>query len=166
MRHSDQHIRSPQSNPASGPTPLGEKRFQLLQPQTGIGIVDSATQEAELFGNVAAVFSDVLLGALNVIGEEGFHIRGLGKQVRRMTQLRFLDRNAHRKVEDILVAKEVHLPCSARKLLVEERIVSGLPVDLSDVEVAGDAQVPTEAAQKFPLDWLALDAGTDFGQSV
>ena len=83
-----------------------------------------------------------------------------------MTQFGGLDRNPSGEIKDVLFSVEVQPPSSPAELLIEERIVVGLPVDLSDVEVAGDAEVPTEAAQMFPLQRLALDAGTDFGQGV
>jgi len=41
-----------------------------------------------------------------------------------------------------------------------------MPADLSDVEVSRHTKVPTEAAQLFPFQRLALDASTNLAQAV
>src|SRR5208283_1335084 len=50
--------------------------------------------------------------------------------------------------------------------LVKERIVIWPPANLSDIEVAWNTEVPTQAAQLFPFHRLALDAGTNLAQRV
>ena len=90
----------------------------------------------------------------------------LGKQVRRVTQLRCFDRDRSGEIEDILAAEKVEPTRPPAELLVEELIVIGLPTDLRDVEVARHTKVPTEAAQLFPFHWFALDVSTNLAQGV
>ena len=82
-----------------------------------------------------------------------------------MAKLRRLYGYTMLELQDVLAPKEIKSPYSLADLTVKEGIVVRAPVNLSDVEVAGEAEVPTEAAQMFPLQRLAVDAGTNFGQS-
>src|SRR5438132_2746947 len=49
---------------------------------------------------------------------------------------------------------------------VEEGIVTRPPVDLADIEVARDMEVPTEASQFLPLHGLSLDTSANASQGI
>jgi hypothetical protein len=97
-----------------------------------------------------AILSDGFLRGGEVSSEEGFDALGLGKQVSRVSQLRCLDGDHLGEVEDILLTEKVESPCPLAELVVVERVIIGLPRDLSDIEVARNAEVPAEATQLCP----------------
>ena len=60
MRHTGQQARATLSNPSLRHRVLGEKRFQILQLQKGIGAVDNMSQESQLLRYVRTILPDIL----------------------------------------------------------------------------------------------------------
>jgi hypothetical protein len=69
--------------------------------------VDDTAQESQPFRHISPILPDSLFCGGDVSSEEGFDALGLGKQIRRVTQLRCLDGDRPRKVKYILFAEKV-----------------------------------------------------------
>src|SRR5690348_15683499 len=128
--------------------------------------MNDSPQESQPFRDISTILPDRLLRSAGVSSQESFDALGLRKQVRRVTQLRCLNRNPSFELHDVFIAEEVEPSRPPAELEVEERFVVGLPREPGDVEVPRDTDVPAKAAQLFPLHRLTLDAGADLVQGV
>ena len=128
--------------------------------------MNDTPQESQPLRHVSTILPDCFLGGTGVSGEEGFDALGLRKQVRRVTQLRCLNRNPSFELHDVFIAEEVEPSSPPTKLAVEERFVVRLPREPGDVEVPRDTEVPAQAVQQFPSHRLTLDASADLVQGV
>jgi integrase len=100
--------------------------------------VDNAPQKTQAFRNVVLVVPDIVLADPRIQGEETFHASGFRKNIRRIALLRYFDHNRLLQVENVFTAKQVDALGAARELVVKERVVTGPPAYLRDVEVAGN----------------------------
>ena len=91
--------------------------------------MNDAAQESQPFRQVGTILPDGTLCGAGICGKKGFVALGLRKQMRCMPKLRSLNGNPSGEIEDVLILVQVQPSCSPAKLLIEERIAVGLPVD-------------------------------------
>ena len=95
---------------------------------------DAADETQSLCG-IRSIVADVILGRSGIFTNPLFEVRGTGEDVRRMPLFRDLNDNGTLQLENVFGANQEHLAGSSPELVIEERIVVGLPGDLGDVEV-------------------------------
>src|SRR5712692_1650140 len=130
---------------------LADPHGQFLEPLSLGFTVNDAAEESQALGDVVAVGQNVLARSLRVLPDELLEASGLRKNISRMTSLRHFDDNAFFKVEDVLVAKQVHRAGPPGQLLVIVHIVVGTPGNLDHIEIARQAEIPAPAAKLIAL---------------
>jgi hypothetical protein len=98
--------------------------------------------------------------------EKGLDAGRRREEIGCVPQLRCLDGDHPGEVKDVLLAKKVEPPRPPAELAVEEGIVVRPPVDLGNIKVARDVEVPTETSQLLPLHRLPLDPRPNAFQGI
>src|SRR5215472_3352993 len=128
--------------------------------------MNDPAQESHYFSDVAGVIADVFLGRPNVGGEKGLHAPRLGKDIGRMAQLWSLDDHRGLESKDVFVPEQIEIPRAPAELAVEKVVVVRPPVDLSNIEVSRNSQVPANPLEVCPLHRFTLDTLADPGNRV
>ena len=114
---------------------LSQPVLQRMSPAFFVTTVNHAGQVTEPICAVAAILKDVLPGGISVEAEEMVDVFGARKQVSGVAGLGRFSNEGRREQEQILISKQVDALGPGQKLLVVERIIVRLPVDLGDVEI-------------------------------
>jgi hypothetical protein len=120
-----------------------------------------AANETQSLCRIRSIVADVILRRSGIFASPLFEVCGNGEDIRRMPLFRDLNNNGTLQLENVFGANQEHLAGSSLELLIEERIVVGLPGDLGDVEVGWDTQITTDAFQFLPLDRFTFKSVTD-----
>ena len=120
-----------------------------------------AADETQSLCSIRSIVTDVILGRSGIFANPLFEVPGTGEDVRRMPLFRDLNDNGTLQLKNVFGANQEHLASSSPELVIEERIVVGLPGDLGDVEVGWDSQITTYACQFLALDRFTFKSVTD-----
>src|SRR6266566_2518433 len=97
--------------------------------------------ESQTLGDVVLITTNASFCGFCISDKKIAHVPRFGKHVCGMAQLGCLGHNSLFNFENIFVAEQIDPAGSAGELAVKERVVIRTPANLSNVEIAGDAEL-------------------------
>ena len=136
---------------------LTDARAQIPDPFRLVRSMDDASEKTEALGDVVPIGKDRLAGGLHVFLHPLVQAFWLCENVGCVPRLGYLNDHGTRKVEDELIAKQVHCPGTLGELLVVKGIVTRLPRELGHIEIARQSSIPAEPPEFVTLHRDAFD---------
>jgi hypothetical protein len=97
--------------------------------------------ESQTLGDVVLITTNACFCGFCISGKKIVHVSGLGKDLCGMAQLWCLDHYRFLAVENIVFAEQIDPAGSAGELAVKEGVVIRTPANLSNVEIARNAEL-------------------------
>src|ERR1035437_8035167 len=142
---------------------LTDARGQIPDPFRLVRSVNDAAEKTETLGDVVPVGKYLLAGGLHVFLHPLVQAFWLFENVGCVPRLGYLNDYGSRKVEDELIAKQVHCPGTFGELLVVKGIVTRLPRELGHIEIARQSSIPADPPE---FTTLHRDASDRLGSAV